>query len=55
MNERCEFCQYSKYRDKQSLLCTLERPDMKRIMIVQRCDMCKSFVREPGADDEVTK
>lgn len=34
------------------MLCTLERPDMKRIMIVQRIDSCKSFSREPGADDE---
>ena len=35
------------------MLCTLRRPDMIRMMIVQRFDSCEKYVRKPGADDEV--
>ena len=54
--ERCEFCQHSEWRDKESMKCvisfTAEFP-MERFMIVQRFDSCARFVREPGSDDKV--
>ena len=55
---RCEFCQHSEWRDKESMKCIIT-PSRKygvvvsRFMIVQRFDSCDRFVRESGADDEV--
>ena len=51
--ERCEFCQYSAYRNEESMFCVIDAETFHRLMIVLPHDSCKKFVREPGADDEV--
>ena len=55
-SRRCEHCQHSEWRDKESMNCrvnfTMHLDMITRNMIVQRFDSCEKFVREPGAVDE---
>lgn len=47
----CATCQHSEYYDGKRLLC--RNPD-EGDSIVLRTDICNDYVREIGADDEVT-
>lgn len=44
MNERCEFCKYSIYRDEDSLFCMVNISEWL-VMRVQKIDICKKFSR----------
>lgn len=48
--DHCRFCQYSEYRDKQTMYCN--DPSKPATLVVRRDYTCDKFVREPGSEGD---